>query len=808
MNRDRAGTPKRKATSSWPIGYRFAAVGTLVIYTAIGTTTVAIGNAQPPNAQSAAPASISPTSPPVRRFDIPAGPLGTAVALFERQSGMRVDIDKAGMRELESPGVSGEYTVKEALERLVRGTGITVRTTSASTVRLELAGPNNSIDVVGRPEPSSPKYTEPLVNVPQTVTLIPQQLMQQQGATSLRDVLQNVSGLTLTAGEGGAPAGDNLTLRGFSARNDIFVDGVRDLGPQSRDPFNVEQVEVVKGPASSFTGRGSTGGIINLVSKAPMSSRVVSGSALFGTSHMKRGTLDLNTPVGALGERTAFRLNLMAHESGVPGRDITENQRWGIAPALTFGLGSPTRLTLSYLKVDQDNLPDYGIPWVPNTTNVLREYRDQPAPVPRETFYGIESRDYERTGSDLGTIRVEHDFSDNLRFRDQLRYGRSTRDSVTSAPRFASPDSLTINRNGPAWLTEDQVWDNQTDLTLRVGSGRVQHDIVGGLMLSREANIRKGRTVAPAPQTTLFNPNPNDPYSGPITINSNIGDLAANSQALYAFDTLKFGQRWQVNGGARWDRFAVSGVNTSGVRISRVDQMPSLRGALLFKPAANGTLYASAGTSMNPSLEGLSYQPADATLEPEKTYTVEVGTKWDLLQSRLSVTGALFRVEKTNARTPGVSPDDPPQVLNGRQRVQGIELSATGSLSRNWSVFGGYTMMASRILESNTAEEIGSRMLNTPRHSLNVWTMRQVGRLQLGGGVRIVGERYGNNANTRKVDAYWTADAMVSHPLGSHVDLRLNLYNLNNAYYFERLGGGHLVPGAARSAMLGAYFRF
>jgi catecholate siderophore receptor len=298
------------------------------------------------------------------------------------------------------------------------------------------------------------------------------------------------------------------------------------------------------------------------------------------------------------------------------------------------------------------------------------------------------------------------------------------------------------------------------------------------------------------------------PFTGAITLSPIVGDLKSNSQAVYAFDTLKLSERWQVNGGVRWDRFSVSGVNTAGAPIARVDNMPNVRAAVVFKPARNGTLYASYGTSMNPSLEGLSYQPADATLEPEKTYSIETGGKWDTIGGRLSLTAALFRVEKTNARTPGVSPDDPPQVLQGRQRASGVELGASGRIGRAWTIFGGYTLLDSQILESNTPAEVGRRLINTPRHSFNLWSTRRFGRLEAGGGIRAVDKRYGNTTNTRKVDPYWTLDAMASYPVSRYLDLRLNLYNLNDAYYFDRLGGGHLVPGAARSALVSAAFRF
>jgi catecholate siderophore receptor len=266
---------------------------------------------------------------------------------------------------------------------------------------------------------SSTKYTEPLLDTPQTINVITKEVIEEQGATTLRDVLKNVPGLTITAGEGGNPAGDNLTLRGFSARNDIFVDGVRDLSPQSRDPFNLEQVDVVKGPGSVYTGRGSTGGSINLLNKTPGLRRSFGGTLDFGSDRTRRATADINVPFG---DSLAFRMNLLGHHSGVAGRDVVKFDRWGVAPSLSFGLGKPMRFTVSYYKLKQNNISDYGIPWVPVTNNVLVEFRDRPAPVPRNTFYGLRDRDFESLNSDLVTLKFDRDFDDNLSLRNQFRY--------------------------------------------------------------------------------------------------------------------------------------------------------------------------------------------------------------------------------------------------------------------------------------------------------------------------------------------------------------------------------------------------
>lgn len=789
---------KRRGPRYWIVA--IGTMGMLVAYCPRNSHNIVLGKVRPSD-------DAAVTTRQEITFDIPSGTLESALLSFQKTSGLQVVIPNDAMRTLPSPGVKGTYSAEEALRLILYGTGISYRFSDKRTVLLEIQAGTESVEVrdEGRVILSSTKYTEPLRNTPQTITVISKEVMEQQGATTLRDVLKNVPGLTITAGEGGNPAGDNLTLRGFSARNDIFIDGVRDLSPQSRDPFNLEQVDVVKGPGSVYTGRGSTGGSINLLNKTPGLRKSFGGTLDFGTDRTRRATADVNVPFG---DSVAFRLNLLAHHSGVAGRDVVEFDRWGVAPSLTLGLGKPTRFTASYYKLKQNNISDYGIPWVPATNNALVEFRDRPAPVPRNTFYGLRDRDFEKLNSDLLTLKFERDFDDNLSLRNQLRYANSSRDSIATPPRFANNNSTAINRELRSWQTEDHVWDNQTDFLARFSTGTIEHSLVTGLNFTRENNTRKTRT-APNMLTTLLNPNADDVFTSPITVSPIVGDVTANSQAVYLFDTAKFGQKWELNGGLRWDRFDADGITTTGVPVSRVDRMLSVRAGAVFKPLPQGAVYASYGTSLNPSLEGLSYNTANTVIDPEKTYTVEAGSKWDFFSGRMLLSGAVFRVEKQNARTPGVSPGDPPQVLEGKQRVNGLELSVEGNVTRAWQVLAGYTFLDSKTVDSNVPAEIGKELVNTPPRSFNVWTTyRLPSNFHFGGGARFVDRRFGNTINTRLVDAYWTFDVMASYPVSRHVDLKLNIYNLTDKFYFDRIGGGHIVPGPGRAAMLSTSFRF
>jgi catecholate siderophore receptor len=816
----KASKKKRRSRKGGP-RYWVLAMGTMgmiVAFTVGNSRAMNVGYAAEKNGRLEITRSIEDEAFKPYDFSIPAGRLGDALDAFKKVTGIAFKVDKPDMLDIGSAGVTGTFTAEQALQKILEGTGIGYSFTDPRNVSIVLRAQAATVDVADSGERviSSLKQTAALRDIPQSVSVISKDTIEKQGATTLRDVLNNVPGITITAGEGGAPAGDNLTIRGFSARNDIYVDGVRDLGPQSRDPFNLEQVEVVKGPSSSFTGRGSTGGTINLVSKLPNLRRSIGGSFTAGSDKTKRGTIDINTP---LSDSIAFRLNAMAHDSDFPGRDAVSNTRWGLAPSIVFGLGSPQRFSASYFYIQQNNVSDYGIPWVPVTNNALVAYRDKPAPVPRDTFYGFIDRDREKLRSDLVTLRYEYDFNDNLQARNQFRYGYSRRDSIATPPRFNSNNTTVINREMRSWITNDDIVDNQTDFLGKFNTGDIKHSVVFGTSVSYERNQRVLRTAANS-LTTLLDPNPRDVYTGAIITSPYEGDVTGKTYAGYLFDTINFNKYVDFVGGLRYDYFSVGGVAAATTGLSdlrRVDRIWSGRAALIVKPTENGSIYVSYGTSANPSLEGLSYSVANTAIDPEKTFTTELGVKWDFFRRRLLLSSAVFRVDKTNARTAGVNPGDPPQVLDGEQRVQGVEFSATGSISRNWQIFAGYTFLDSEILKTNTLPtvvngvpfyELGKELINTPRNSFNLWTTYTLGKFYFGGGPRFVDKRYGNNINTRWVDSYWLVDLLASYQLTKNIDVRVNLNNLTDKYYIDRIGGGHIVPGAGRVVLVSTGFRF
>ncbi|MBC6983593.1 TonB-dependent siderophore receptor [Caulobacter sp. 17J80-11] len=687
--------------------------------------------------------------------------------------------------------------------------------TSVSSVTVEAPGAERSAD---------PKIGK-LLDAPQSITIVPQEVIEARGATTLRDVLRNVPGISMQAGEGGVPNGDNLTIRGFSARTDMFVDGVRDVGGYTRDSFNLESVEVIKGPASAYVGRGSTGGSINQVSKTPTLDRFVAGTVGGGSSAYARATVDANLPVS---DTVALRLNAMAYSADAPGRDEVYARRWGVAPTIAFGLETATRLTAGWLHLEQDNMPDYGIPWVPetNTNPTLAAWRGKPAPVDPSNFYGLVNRDYEDVRTDVGTVKIERDVSDAVSLSNTLRYIRTHRDSVVSSPRFASASSADVVAEFKHRDQTDEILINQTLLTARFATGALDHKAVAGLELSREDSKNHFLSGPNSSPTNLYNPDFRRPYTGTI-VDNGINKVRGDSVSLYAFDTVALNEHWEVAAGLRWDRYELTynpvqalsvtpqQPNTSVDFNRKTDEMVSWKAGLIYKPTSNGSVYFGYGTSFNPGIDFVnlaSATPTNTTLDPEESRSYELGTKWELLDKSLLVTAALFRTEKTNARTP-TSAFDSTVILEGEQRVDGFEIGVSGQLTETLSVFAGYTWMDGTIVKSNTVTNLipeqGKTLSNTPENTFNVWaTWEPVQKVQLGAGAQYVGARFANNTNTREVPEYWTFDAMAAYDVTDDVSVRVNVYNLADERYFDNVGGGHLAPGAARSAVLSLGFRF
>jgi len=694
---------------------------------------------------------------------------------------------------------------------------------------------------------SSPKFTQPLVNTTQTITVIKKELLQSQLATTLTEALQNSAGVgTFSTGENGSTAtGDAIFMRGFSTANSIFVDNIRDLGGVSRDLFNIEQVEVVKGPAGADNGRGAPTGYINMVSKQPMLENAYSGTATYGTGDQKRITADLNRHIDGL-NGAAFRLNLLKQDSGVPGRDRVRNNRWGVAPSFTLGLGTPTRIAFSYLHLDRDNVPDTGLPTIGtqgffNATTAGKNAQ----PVARSNYYGLAS-DYDKSTSDMFTVRIEHDAGPGLSIRNITRYGKTTQNSLMAAPYVVdgsniNPASWTVSRILQILDRENEILTNQTNAVIKFETGGIKHAVTTGIEFIREKQTSIGyggtglNAVAPS---NVYAPNQNAPASGNPVLNGTRVDGSTNTIGVYLFDTLELNPAFQLNAGIRLDRYSTDYrsvmlstlANNPGLPVGTLvpttlkksDTLLNWKIGALYKPAPNGSIYIAYATSQQPpggAAFALSSSGASAdnpSFAPQKTSTTEIGSKWEVLDKRLLLAAALFRTEVSNE----VKQDPVTTTLytqTGKKLVDGIELSASGEITRAWSVNASAAVMNAKITGGTvnpaaTMNQNNAAMSFSPRKTLTLWSTYQMpSGFTVGGGVRYVdtiartaSTTISGATNTPYAQSYWVADAMAAYQFSKNASVQLNLYNLANQRYAASINnsGARYIPGAERSAKL------
>ena len=704
------------------------------------------------------------------------------------------------------------------------------------------------IDAKRVADPSSSKFTAPLLDTPRSVTVIPSKIIEQTAATSLADILRTSPGITFGAGEGGQPLADRPFIRGQSSGNNVFVDGVRDTGGQTREVFNLEQVEVIKGPDSVYSGRGSGGGSINLSSKTPKLDTFVAGSAAGGTDNYYRVTADGNY---AFGKNAAFRLNLMATGGDTPGRDSVDFKRWGLAPSLAFGIDTQTQATLSYYHLDSDQDPDYGIPLAAKRTWGVAgtDSRTRPAngilDVSRSAYYGLD-RDWMKTKADIATVAVRHEINENLAVRQVIRYGKTLNDYLVTNPGDGGAAQFVagewwMKRGTKSRWNETETTAFVTDLTGKFELAGLKNRFNLGLELSREINDNAtyvifttagsacptGFTGAGTGDCTrLYAPNPNDAWTGVIN-RGPASQSKTRSGSIYAFDTIDLTQKLLLNLGVRYDDYSTQGFNATATSANGVVtgvtyaslakarwDFVNYQVGLNYKPTPSSSLYVSYATASTPPTiaagdQNTAATPAQALLDPEDTTSLEAGAKWNVFGDKLALSGAVFRTERKNAVI-AVSATQTEQA--GEVRVQGVELGVSGSVTRAWQVFGGYTYMDSELVRGPyTSVNIGDPLANTPKHTVSLFsTYRVTPQLSVGGGAYYVSKSFGGNqggagGGTNKVFApsYTRYDAFASWSLSKTVALQLNVQNLTDERYILRTNGVHHAdPAPGRQATL------
>ena len=714
---------------------------------------------------------------------------------------------------------------------------------------------------------SSSKLTQPLVDTPKTVQVLKKEMLKEQGAASLMEALRNTSGITMQLGENGnTSAGDTFQMRGFSGQSSTFVDGVRDLGAVSRDVFNLEQVEVVKGAGGSDVGRGASAGYINLISKLPTLEQANDISLSVGTADKKRLTIDSNNVVN---DSTALRLNMMLQESNAEERKEVSSKHMAIAPSLAFGLDSPTKVYIYSQHTRQDNVPDGGVPTIgmdgfynSNATIMAG------AKVSRDNFYGSQ-QDYEKIEADMISAKVEHQLNANTVVRNITRYGKSHLDRVLTGVNGLSLNGAAIE---VALIRQrvdqsNEILANQSTLNTAFQTGSINHDLVLGLEILKESQLSLGTTRGSTSTTTVVLNGQTLPIDSPVqnvyAPNSQVSllipyltgadnDGSTTTTALYAFDTLSLTDNLKFNIGLRADSYKTKttsgtlvtggasgnlatyspqGYNVGDVVTNDLeddDTLISWNAGLVFKPAANGSVYVAFADAQTPPagdsfvLSATAGNQANAALESQKTTTAEVGTKWELLNKRLNVSAALYRTENENQASvdaiTGVATQE------GKTRIDGIELAAVGQLTNFWQLTASIGLMDSEQLnQSSKSSSTGAISTSdsirwTPDMTASLWTSYTLDKLTLGGGARYVSEQKrvvttNTNLATQNmpaIPAYTVVDMMAAYKVSKNTNLRLNVYNVFNEEYISTLnnGGSRMTLGAPVSAAITAEFSF
>jgi catecholate siderophore receptor len=651
------------------------------------------------------------------------------------------------------------------------------------------------------------KTPQLLRDIPQSVTVIPSSLIHDRAADTFREALRNVPSITFNAGEGGR-IGDNITLRGFSVVGDLYMDGIRDIAQYNRETFNAEQIEVLRGSSSMLYGRGSTGGIINQVSKSPsVLDRTTLGLAV-GENNYARATIDANK---VLGENSAIRVNAMKTKAD-SFRDGVKTDRTGFAPSIRFGIGTANDVQISHYHLRYDDVPDYGVPY----------FNGKPLDVPVNRFYGLADANYQRDQADISTLTYIHQFAGQSSIRSVLRAAEYHRDLWAVAPRLAAgttaiTEATVINRQRQARGGDERTFTSQTDFNSKFSAGGFKHQVLLGVELAREKAERWSYAQASDvsnPPTTVGNPN-----SRPTLVANYFSSVFRTGQVSYTADTVAlYGQetweltpQWKLIAGARYDSFKADYERAAPAGpLSRTDKVWSTRTGILYQPDDSASYYAAYGTSFNPSGELYALDDRGVNTPPEKSRNIEVGAKWELFEGNLSLRAALFRSEKTNERNTDLAVTIEQNLLSGQRHTNGFEIEAAGRVTANWEVFAGAARMIGKIDKATgqQANTLGKIPINTPAYTVSLWTVYKLTpHWRIGGGLEAVGRRFANTTNTNQVPAYTRSDWMVAYEKNA-IAVKLNLLNAFNRKIYEGVYQGHVVPGTTRSAQMTFEYKF
>ena len=798
------------------------------------------------DAQDSQP-SQSELSATVRRFDIAPGLLSDVVGTFEHATGINVTLATTSIGSIYSPGVSGRFTAEQALRAMVTGTGIRFRVTSPTMVVVELVPVTTSVEVTA---PSNAlqstleldRLPDSLQETPQTVTVIPQVMIEQQQASTVDQVLQYVPGITVATGEGnGGITGDQFRIRGFDASGDIYVDGLRDFGSYVRDSFATENVMVVKGPSSESFGNGTTGGVIELDSKKAHLGNDYSLEVSPGSGPYGRGVLDVNRQ---LSNTTAARVVGMVHGQDVVDRDHVYADRWGVLGSIGFGLGTSQQVIADYFHQQSKGRPDFGVPMVGEPVTEFG--------VPRSIYYGRES-DRDEQDADVATVLYKGEFGNRLTLTNDTRFGHYTRDlkftpvlciNISPALSFIygiPPGDCATEVSAGNLNTPYVIWpvggntprsyggENVTTAVMRFRTGPLRHEWIMGVdEYFQHAKMNFYLPRGPEPAGTLLHPIFQNSSGFSLVLAPAADGTTARSWDIGPFvsDRVWIAHGVSLLGGVRWDHYNVH-ANSAGTPIDTTTEFASPKAALIWQPTEEQAYYFDYSRSFTPPAQNITTLSSPLSLvgsttpnlKPEGDTTYEVGGKWSLLEGRLGATAALFRVDKSNANytdpTSGIQ-----ETTDDSDRVQGVELGLTGKITHAWDVQASYSNMDGKIVYSSISpftpvSAAGNRVPYVSKNGVALWTTYDfatlipalAGHLLGGGGVNYRSNYFVDDPNSLRIPGATTADAMLAYDLKNY-HLAFNVNNLSNALaYSSAFGNGYATPIAGRTFLFTLGFR-
>ena len=694
----------------------------------------------------------------------------------------------------------------------------------------------------------SQKFAEPIANTPRVITVLPKEVLADKGATTLREIGRSTAGITLGTGEGGNAFGDRFFIRGFDARNDIFVDGIRDPAVSVRENFFTEQVEILRGPGSSFAGRGTTGGAINIVTKQASFDHdfrilEVQGSP---SDNSKRVTVDINQVVSPV---LAVRANGMYQAGGVAGRNYVTDNRWGGHGSVVFKPVENLTLTATFTHVDLQGLPDFGVPYL--RAGINRPFTE--GLVNRNTYYGFINRDFQKVKQDIGTITGEYKFNENVSLSTKFRKEGALLNYVGTLAEGFSPATGLIGYNPQSRYQTVGVFANQTEAVIKFDTGPIRNTSVVGMEFSHEQILRDSYTglrsealpggFSGTGSTTgsPFFPNNTLPFTGTPTLAGTPTNIGVDTKSAYLIHTANYQDYIILNGGVRIDDYTIRStapanyfinltqgtINKNLTTINSAWQtsaynhstMLNFNVGAVWKPIPIMSVYGAYATSSNPvgaELDGTTAQYgglnyAAQIFSPEKNKAVEVGTKFELFERRLLLTGALFQTTRTNAREITGTGAAAVVSANAAYQVRGIDLEVAGKITDQWSLIGGLVLMNTKVLKSAYPSNVGLPLSEIAHASFSMLSKYQVlPWLELGGQAVYNSRRYGGTYYTANggtafnaagfpaptaanpfvnvptvLPSYWRFDSFAEFKVGDNLKGKFAVYNIFNRTYYD-----------------------